>query len=307
MAYGYNDPLRSKHRRDAIPVRPAPVRDSNHALAIAGYFSQCPSDVKRLYVDLLRALRPRGACKVNGAIHQVSRKGQQGGVVERSTRTVRAWLDVFPELASDVGIDTLFATAPGLWGLSVETRPGTNYGLDHPISTTLNFQRDWFDRWCEEPAALPTIERAIEAFALDKSCFQAIICCDYYQRIYFTSFYSEFLAEPLCWSDYVDYVEWRELGKQREQRLQSVEWGNYLGPALAAKLPKDFERRYLTFETPEYGVGSQIVRRYPGGGLFITVSNDPFEILEEHPEYMDTPMVRNAIWLRREYRKAGIF
>lgn len=307
MAYGYKDPLRKPRPKPTKrPVRPAPMRDNSGQVDIVAYFSQPPQQ-STLYTTarIIGALQTRW--DVSAQITRFPSSDSKGTKRPVTTTMPLAELQAWchendnSDTGGDIGV-----TARGLFTFHVRS---TSSGIGSPllpISTTVSILDDWFDRWTSALSALTLIQSIVAVFAENKECYQAIVHPDFRANLNWGHLYTDSVLSPLSWNEYVEHVEWHTCGDARESRLRNVQWGHYVGPAMTEKLPQNFDKLYLSFETEHFGVGTQTLQRFPSGGVFVTVSDDPFEVFEEHPEATDIPLVRNAVWLRQQYRAAGI-
>lgn len=306
MAYGYHDPLRKRRPSSKEkPARPASRRDNSGQVDIVAYFSQRPKSMTRIAKGLLAALRPKWPVPLSvhqyGAGPRDSAKSKISGTVESTSFDEWCTQEI-----SDRTSEHVSCLAKGLFefGLGAE-ESGTKW-LRGPVYALLTIEEDWFYRWTNASSDMAIIQEIVDVLAGDDHCYQAIVHPDYRSCLNWGSHYHESPLMPMLFGACVEHTEWMACGAERESRLRCQQWGNYLGPALASRLPKHLDKQYLSLETEDFGVGTQVAKRYPNGGLFLTASGDPLEALEEHPDQTDIPLIRNAVWLRGQYRKAGL-
>lgn len=156
---------------------------------------------------------------------------------------------------------------------------------------------------------LAGIARAsVEAMDADGNCVHALVDYDYaggYNN--YGHMYSPYPLFPMTWRMWVDFVDWGTLGEAQATTVRRVVWGTYLGPRMAERLSKNFIDDYLALTTTYFG-SPQTAERMPGGGIYLTLTDNPRDQVEheEFPDIEERPIVRNAAWLRQRLREAGM-
>ncbi|MBL8764084.1 MAG: hypothetical protein JNM07_07435 [Phycisphaerae bacterium] len=116
-------------------------------------------------------------------------------------------------------------------------------------------------------------------------------------------------GRPFTWRQDIERMDWLLSGEQRRTRIRHDAWVQYLPAPLLARLDHagDFVERFVDRRTPDED-GTQFGERFPTGGAVLGVCEDPLTEMFGIGAYAqaDRPDLRSAVWLRHEFRKAGM-
>lgn len=139
-------------------------------------------------------------------------------------------------------------------------------------------------------------------------CYNALVDVDISDNTSHGRFYSYLCQDHQPWPRLVEFVRWGRLGELRRERVRNLSWGTYLGPKMAARLDPDgtFIERFLQPRASDLiPEKAQSAIRFESGGMFLALSDDPYDCVEPHFAVgSKAPVVVNGAWLWEELTKA---
>lgn len=295
---------------DDLVASQAPERGM---IVLVGHLGSWPRDLAPLSSRLWsafssRASRRRVKARISGLALDPGRGirvGRQRAGAALDCDEVVRWLLAAGASETD---DALFVEQAGAIRLSVEGDASFPPGSWSPrLCIELHLKRA---ELTSVGTLSPLTEMAASAFeVLDASGY----CCSGYvdagtvDRLRDGSLHWNSPIQPVPWRDEVFWLERQCLDDTLRYRVLDSYWGHYLSPPMVAKLDPDgtFAEEFLALRS-RMEDSHQVIRRYPSGGMFITVSGSPADCITWSMGNPQTPWIENAVWLRRRFRLAGL-
>ncbi|HLP85185.1 MAG TPA: hypothetical protein VK157_12625 [Phycisphaerales bacterium] len=113
-------------------------------------------------------------------------------------------------------------------------------------------------------------------------------------------------VQPLSWQETVEAFAWRFTEPHWTTRLRDVQWGTYIGPSLACKIPDTLRSQGTELVRAERFDEDFIWNTHPSGGTSVFVSRDPLQTANVDLLMPDDYSTIKAGWLRAKLRECDL-
>jgi hypothetical protein len=187
-----------------------------------------------------------------------------------------------------------------LWGITCDPRSGDG---DHTSDAILGAHFNTAALGVQSVRWMALACQLVSELDRTGICYSGLVDVAPDDEVACGRYFEALQSVPHSWHRTIERAEWDASGLARRQRIRGPYWGTYIGPALSERVNAGGElmRGFLDFH-PSGIRKPQVAREFPGGGLFLALSDDPVEVAKYRVGPVDW-QVETAVWLRLQLRR----